>query len=69
MHVLGKAGLALAQGLPVVIFFYGGSWNEGSRKDYALVGEALSSRDFIAPTLDEVSQFIERAPPRTERTP
>ena len=39
---------ASAQGLPVVIFFYGGSWNEGSRKDYAFVGEALSSRGFIA---------------------
>lgn len=35
-------------GLPVVVFFYGGSWNEGSRKDYAFVGEALSSRGFIA---------------------
>jgi acetyl esterase/lipase len=34
--------------LPVVVFFYGGSWNEGSRKDYAFVGEALSSRGFIA---------------------
>nr|WP_198981023.1 alpha/beta hydrolase [Herbaspirillum sp. ASV7] len=37
-----------ARGLPVVVFFYGGSWNEGSRKDYAFVGEALSSRGFIA---------------------
>ncbi len=38
----------VARGLPVVVFFYGGSWNEGSRKDYAFVGEALSSRGFIA---------------------
>lgn len=43
-----SAAPASAQGLPVVIFFYGGSWNEGSRKDYAFVGEALSSRGFIA---------------------
>ncbi|WP_420106752.1 alpha/beta hydrolase [Herbaspirillum huttiense] len=39
---------ASGPGLPVVVFFYGGSWNEGSRKDYAFVGEALSSRGFIA---------------------
>ncbi|MBP0600143.1 alpha/beta hydrolase [Herbaspirillum sp. LeCh32-8] len=37
-----------ADGLPVVVFFYGGSWNDGSRKDYAFVGEALTSRGFIA---------------------
>ncbi|MFL9922748.1 alpha/beta hydrolase [Herbaspirillum lusitanum] len=35
-------------GKPVVVFFYGGSWNSGSRKDYAFVGDALSSRGFIA---------------------
>ncbi len=43
-----QAGAATAKGLPVVVFFYGGSWNEGSRKDYAFVGEALSSRGIIA---------------------
>ncbi|WP_075257716.1 alpha/beta hydrolase [Herbaspirillum camelliae] len=36
------------QGRPVVVFFYGGSWNQGSRKDYAFVGEALASRGVIA---------------------
>ena len=29
---------------PVVVFFYGGSWNEGRREDYRFVGEALASR-------------------------
>ncbi|MCI1015092.1 alpha/beta hydrolase [Herbaspirillum sp. C7C2] len=43
-----QADAASAKGLPVVVFFYGGSWNEGSRKDYAFVGEALSSRGIIA---------------------
>lgn len=33
-----------APGAPVVIFFYGGSWNSGSRSDYLFVGEALASR-------------------------
>ncbi|THA43073.1 alpha/beta hydrolase, partial [Streptomyces sp. A1136] len=29
---------SVVAGLPVVVFFYGGSWNNGSRKDYAFVG-------------------------------
>ena len=33
-----------APGAPVVVFFYGGSWNSGSRSDYLVVGEALASR-------------------------
>ena len=32
----------------VVIFFYGGTWRCGSRQDYRFVGEALTSRGFIA---------------------
>ncbi len=32
----------------IVVFFYGGSWQYGSRNDYRFVGEALSSRGFIA---------------------
>lgn len=33
-----------APGAPVVVFFYGGRWNSGSRSDYLFVGEALASR-------------------------
>ena len=32
---------------PVVLFFYGGSWNSGSREDYAFVGEALAGRGIV----------------------
>lgn len=46
------AAAAPAAGRPVVVFFYGGSWNSGSRKDYAFVGEALSSRGFIVVVAD-----------------
>lgn len=28
---------------PVVVFFYGGGWEDGDKKDYKFVGEALSS--------------------------
>jgi acetyl esterase/lipase len=33
---------------PIVIFFYGGSWQAGDRRDYAFVGEALASQGFVA---------------------
>ena len=32
---------------PVVVFFYGGTWRNGDRADYAFVGEALASRGII----------------------
>lgn len=37
---------------PVVVFFYGGSWNSGSRGDYGFVGEALASRGIVAVLAD-----------------
>ena len=33
--------------LPVIVFFYGGSWNSGTKKGYAFVGRALASRGFV----------------------
>ena len=39
-------------GAPVVVFFYGGSWNSGDRADYAFVGEALASRGIVAVLAD-----------------
>jgi acetyl esterase/lipase len=32
---------------PMVVFFYGGSWQSGRRQDYLFVGEALASRGFV----------------------
>lgn len=32
---------------PVVVFFYGGRWQEGRRADYAFVGEALAARGVL----------------------
>ncbi|WP_445179909.1 alpha/beta hydrolase [Pseudomonas sp. McL0111] len=37
---------------PVVVFFYGGSWNSGAREDYTFVGEALASRGIYAVLAD-----------------
>jgi acetyl esterase/lipase len=39
----GKA----AEPLPVVIFFYGGGWSEGSRSDYGFAGAAYASKGFL----------------------
>ena len=39
-------------GWPVVVFFYGGSWNRGERADYRFVGSALASRGILALVAD-----------------
>jgi acetyl esterase/lipase len=36
-----------AHAAPVLVFFYGGSWNSGRRQDYAFAGRALASRGFV----------------------
>ena len=33
--------------LPIIVFFYGGSWNSGSKDGYAFVGRALAARGFL----------------------
>jgi acetyl esterase/lipase len=37
-----------AAGWPMVVFFYGGSWNTGERGDYRFVGEALAAQGVLA---------------------
>lgn len=37
---------------PVVVFFYGGTWNSGERADYAFVGSALASRGIVTVVAD-----------------
>lgn len=43
-----KAKSANAPAAGVVIFFYGGYWNSGSKADYRFVAQALTSRGFVA---------------------
>lgn len=33
--------------LPVIVFFYGGSWQNGMREGYSFVGRALAARGFV----------------------
>ncbi|MFL1541816.1 alpha/beta hydrolase [Pseudomonas sp. O39] len=44
--------VAAAPNAPVVVFFYGGSWNSGSKDDYGFVGEALASRGIVVVIAD-----------------
>lgn len=37
-----------ARGAPVVVFFYGGRWQDGTPADYRFVGQALASQGFVA---------------------
>lgn len=37
---------------PLVVFFYGGSWQNGRREDYRFVGEALASRGIVTVVAD-----------------
>lgn len=38
--------------MPVVMFFYGGNWNSGNRRDYEFIGEAMASRGMVAVLAD-----------------
>ena len=33
---------------PIVVFFYGGSWEDGRKENYLFLAEALASRGFVA---------------------
>ena len=47
------SGANLAKGrVPMVVFFYGGSWSSGDRADYRFVGEALASQGIVAVIAD-----------------
>ena len=37
-----------AEGAPVAVFFYGGTWEDGRRQDYGWVGRALAAEGFLA---------------------
>jgi acetyl esterase/lipase len=39
-------------GWPMVVFFYGGSWNSGARADYGFVGAALAARGVLTLVAD-----------------
>ena len=43
---------APSEGWPVVVFFYGGSWNSGERSEYKFVGASLAARGVLVLVAD-----------------
>ncbi len=52
LDVYTPTAIAPPGGWPVVVFFYGGSWNMGERRDYRFVGEALAERGILTIVAD-----------------
>jgi len=52
LDIYPPSGAAPGKGWPVVVFFYGGSWNSGDRAQYRFVGTALASRGILALVAD-----------------
>ena len=52
LDVYTPVAAAPAGGWPVVVFFYGGSWNSGERADYGFVGAALAARGVLTLVAD-----------------
>jgi acetyl esterase/lipase len=52
LDLVVPAGVSPATPAPTVVFFYGGSWNRGSRTDYRFVGRALASRGLVVAVAD-----------------
>ncbi len=47
LDIYGPRRRPATAALPVVVFFYGGSWETGDRASYAFVGRALASLGYI----------------------
>lgn len=37
---------------PVLVYFYGGNWNSGSRREYAFIGKTFAARGFVTVLAD-----------------
>lgn len=47
-----RPSIAMPAGAPVVVFFYGGSWQRGSRSQYRFVGQRLAENGILAIVAD-----------------
>lgn len=45
--IAASAAADIGKPRPVIVFFYGGAWQEGSRGDYLFVAEALTQRGYV----------------------
>jgi acetyl esterase/lipase len=55
-HARQRMDFYIPEGLkkpaPVIIFFYGGSWQAGTKDDYRFVGQAFATKGFITAVVD-----------------
>ena len=47
LDIYAPRKLAAGANVPVIVWFYGGSWSSGARGGYAFAGRALASRGFV----------------------
>lgn len=47
LDLYAPRGAAADARLPVIVFFYGGSWNSGGREAYGFAGRALAAQGFV----------------------
>jgi acetyl esterase/lipase len=47
LDVFAPAGVKAGAKVPVIVFFYGGSWSTGSKDDYGFAGQALAAQGFV----------------------
>ncbi|MFZ6846136.1 alpha/beta hydrolase [Undibacterium sp. RuTC16W] len=52
LDIYAPAHVPSGSSVPVVVFFYGGTWNSGQRADYLFVAEALTSRGILCVLAD-----------------
>ena len=52
LDIYTPAAASPATGWPVVVFIYGGSWNDGARSQYQFVGEAMAARGVVTLVAD-----------------
>ncbi len=55
-HARQRMDFYIPEGLknpaPVIVFFYGGSWQYGTKDDYRFVGQAFAAKGFITAVVD-----------------
>ena len=55
-HARQRMDFYIPEGLknpaPVIVFFYGGSWQTGTKDDYRFVGQAFASKGFLTAVVD-----------------
>jgi acetyl esterase/lipase len=52
LDLYAPTGAGPSERLPVILFFYGGSWASGLKEGYAFVGRALAAHGFLAAVAD-----------------